>query len=341
MRSFFIVSLAVLVVLSGFVLRAQPTAAQAGDPYSLIDTINQLRATNGLAPLEAHPALMAAAQGHSEYQASIGQVTHTGQGGSRPSDRAAAAGYGGGAAFSLSENIAGGMDMAPWQAVNIWQGDAPHLQTMLGANYTHIGAGVAVADEVVYYTIDVGNITGEPNANPTAIPGAGTPSATPGPTRTPAAPGDTPPPTHAVQAATPDADGAIIHIVQPGETLITIAEAYGIPLSELLGLNGLNSESVIYPEDKLIIRPANTPTPTDLPSVTPSATATITPTRRPTRTPDPATAVEGEPTSSISPSDSGESGGDSVGSFLIGAILLLVIAGGAMMILGSVLKRRG
>lgn len=61
-------------------------------------------------------ALMASAQAHSDYQAEIGQVTHSGQGGSRPRDRAIAFGYGGGATVYVSENIAGGMNMSAAEA---------------------------------------------------------------------------------------------------------------------------------------------------------------------------------------------------------------------------------
>ncbi len=82
--------------------------AQAGDPYSLIDAVNNLRAANGLPAYQINGTLMAIAQGHSDYQAAIGEVTHTGAGGTRPRDRAAAAGYGGGGTFFISENIAGG-----------------------------------------------------------------------------------------------------------------------------------------------------------------------------------------------------------------------------------------
>ncbi|MBU2610550.1 MAG: LysM peptidoglycan-binding domain-containing protein, partial [Chloroflexi bacterium] len=75
---------------------------------------------------------------------------------------------------------------------------------------------------------------------------------------------------------TPNPDGSIIHIVQKGDTIYGIAFAYGIPVEELLRLNGLTLDSVIHVGKQLIIRPAFTPTPTS---------PTSTPTRRPTATP--------------------------------------------------------
>ncbi|MBU4224279.1 MAG: LysM peptidoglycan-binding domain-containing protein, partial [Chloroflexi bacterium] len=71
-------------------------------------------------------------------------------------------------------------------------------------------------------------------------------------------------------------DGSIIHIVRKGDTIYGIAFAYGIPVEELLRLNGLTLDTFIYVGKQLIIRPVFTPTPTS---------PTSTPTRRPTATP--------------------------------------------------------
>ena len=82
---------------------AKPTKTpKAGSSASeVISLVNQLRTTNGLPPYQVNAALMASAQGHSNYQASIRTITHTGAGGSDPKGRAAAAGYGGG----MRENL--------------------------------------------------------------------------------------------------------------------------------------------------------------------------------------------------------------------------------------------
>ncbi len=68
-----------------------------------------------------------------------------------------------------------------------------------------------------------------------------------------------------IQKLTPEADGNYYHTVRSGETLVWIAGLYEVPLADLMAWNGLNSASVIYPEQKLILR------------VTPPATATLTP----------------------------------------------------------------
>lgn len=105
--------------------------------------------------------------------------------------------------------------------------------------------------------------------------------------------------------ATPAPDGAIIHVVQEGQNLITIAQAYKISLAQLFSLNNLTDQSVIYPGQKLFIKLADrTPelaaTETNIPTTPPPPTAS--PTRRPTRTPrstmqagetpDPATGLD-------------------------------------------------
>ena len=54
------------------------------DPYTLIAEVNALRISNGLQPYTTNSTLMAVAQAHSDYQASISTVTHYSSDGSRP-----------------------------------------------------------------------------------------------------------------------------------------------------------------------------------------------------------------------------------------------------------------
>ena len=62
---------------------------------------------------------------------------------------------------------------------------------------------------------------------------------------------------------TPDADGRIIHEVQPYQALITIAEAYQVPVERILSLNGLQADWPLQIGQKLVISPGNiTPSPT-------------------------------------------------------------------------------
>jgi LysM repeat protein len=237
-----------------------------------LQQVNALRAASGLQPYKANSSLMAAAQSHSEYQADTGNTSHTGKGGSRPRDRAVAWGYGGGAAVYVSENIATGTGMSAAEAVAIWQGDGVHLNTMLSSSYRDAGVGAAEAGGVVYYTLDVGYVGDDEGQPPAAPPSqGGNPGSTQAPSGTPVAV------VIPVVAATPLPDGSIIHEVQPGQALWNISTIYQVGLPFILTLNGISEDTVIYPGDKLIIRPPDaTPTPQASSTLEETATSTAT-----------------------------------------------------------------
>mgnify|MGYP001072964189 FL=1 len=306
------------LLILALLLGGLPGRAQAGDAYSLIAAVNQLRAANGLPALQVNSILMSVVQAHTDYQAAIGEVTHISADGSRPRDRAAAAGYGGGATFFISENIGGGTNLSVAEVIGWWQGDDLHLTTMLGANYAEIGAGVAVAGDFVYYTIDTAYVSG----------GSYVPLATSGATAVPI---------YYVVIATPNPDGSVVHIVQSGQTLIGIAQAYGVSVDEIKALNNLSSDA-IYVGDELLIVPAGTPAPTDTMTPTVTATKVDTPTRQPTRTPVPS-PTPGAPPASPTPTPTGTSP-DVLGNILVGIIAVLGVGGVVLMAVGGLLKRR-
>lgn len=319
------------------------TALEKGlfSAQDVINAVNQVRAARGLPAYQINGALMAAAQAHSEYQASINSATHTGQGGSSVLARALAAGYGNGAAVSVIENIYSGMNATPQQAVNWWQGDSLHLSTLISTRHQEAGAGVARNGERVFYTLDVGGLSSAAGNAATQIA-----VTTSSPNQTPAAS------TVAffpVLVSTPGPDGSVIHVVQPGQTLWTIAATYKIAIADLLRVNGLNDRSFIQPGQKIIIQP-----PGSLPTATfgmqdagvMETESAATPTSRPTRTarqsptaiaqaggapPAPAAAapLQQQPmaqrSSRIDP--------------LLAIIAGLVLGGAGLLILGSVLKK--
>jgi hypothetical protein len=321
-------SITAIIVFSLLVLvgSAQRSRAQAGDPYALIDAVNSLRIANGLPPYEINNTLMSIAQSHSDYQASIGQVTHVGPGGTRPRDRAANAGYGGGATFFISENIAGGTDLSVDGAISMWLGDDPHIQTMLSPNYREIGAGVAVADGFVYYTIDAAYVAGG-NYSPPATSKPGGPTALP---------------YYAVQTTTPNGDGSIVHTVMSGQNLTLIAKAYGLTVAELKKLNNLTSDA-LYVGDVLIISLGNTPGPTYTASPTGTSTRVATATRKPTRTPTPTVSPVVTTTAALIADpvqkDPSPAGADRLGNILVIAIVAMAAGGLVLMVVGGVIKR--
>jgi len=145
------------------------------------------------------------------------------------------------------------------------------------------------------------------------------------------------PPPQAIMTSTPNSDGSVVHVVQSGESLISIADAYKVSVAEIKALNGLTSDD-IYPGDTLIIRPAPTPGPTSTATgtatSTPEPTYTLRPTRTPTSTPRPSATPDA--------AQSGENpqSPDQVGNILLGAIITLGILGAGMMVAGSLLGRK-
>jgi LysM repeat protein len=324
------------------------TYAQAGDAWQLISEVNGLRAAYGLPAYKTNNALMAAAQGHSDYQAQIGTWTHTGAGGSRPHDRAVAAGYGGGAQVYVSENVATGVNLSTSRAVNeMWQ-DAIHLETMISSSYTDIGAGVGLAGDWVYYTIVVGYIAGSPGSgtNPGDSPPPSNELGTPAPTTIPIQP---------ISIATPEDDGSITHVVQYGQFLENIANAYEIALNDLLTLNGLSEQAIIYPGDKLLVKAGATPefnpdlavteTVEETEPTTPEAQATST-AKKETKTPTPVSVAMNSqlPTAAtmmpISETVTLMQQEQHNYDFLLYAVFGLALAGTAFILLGTALKKR-
>jgi LysM repeat protein len=309
-----------VLLLLALLLGDLPARAQAGDAYSLIAAVNDLRAANGLPALQVNSILMSVAQAHTDYQASIGEVTHIGVDGSHPRDRAAAAGYGGGSYFFISENIGGGTYLSVAEVIVWWQGDDLHLNTMLGTSYAEIGAGVAVAGDFVYYTIDTAYVSG---GSYVPLPASGATAV----------------PVYYVTTATPNPDGSVVHTVRSGQTLIGIAQAYQVSVTEIKTLNNLTSDE-IYVGDTLLIIPAGTPAPTATPTATRTVTPAATSTRQPTRTPTRAFPTPGMVVATPTPMPT-KSSPDVIGNILVGIIIVLGLGGIVLMVTGGLLRRRG
>jgi len=269
-----------LILLMGF----QPVSAQAGTPTDLIAAVNNLRQSQGLTPYTVDGFLMDFAQSHSDYMASLGTWTHTRADGSTSFD------------YGIKENVAMGSNMSVQYCVYTVWSDWVHWETMTAYAGGKVGAGVAVVDGNVYYTLNVlpeGSVVESRNTvadntdseivsfqqQETAVPFS------------------------ALVTSTPDEDGIIIHEVQYGETLWTISQAYGVPIDEILRNTGLSlTTTTVYEGQDLLIQTAREPEPTSSSTATPDL-GTPTPTQpRPTMTPFPTRTPA--PTSTPTPSPS-------------------------------------
>jgi len=226
--------LAILMMIA-CIAPAQPVTAQEDDVSGLLRLVNELRASSGLEPYSVDPGLMALAQEHSEYQASIHTSTHQHSDGRVPPQ------------IGVVENVAGG-DIGyldPYAAVyEIWA-DPVHMRAMTGYPAGAMGVGVADDGVTVYYTLEV------------RPAGAATPKGSNSGTDIAPLP-LTPVPIATLVASTPRPDGSIVHIVGYGQTLWSIALAYGIRIDQIRAWNNIASDSSdIYVGQYLLVRPAN------------------------------------------------------------------------------------
>lgn len=232
-----------LLLLAG--ATTQTTKAQSAD--AILQQVNQFRLNNGLPAFTYNGALASAAQNQANYMAEFGVFSsHMGYGGSWPQDRANAAGYSG----QVTENIVGGTNLTAPRGLTWWVNSPTHYNTLITTRYTEAGAGFARSGDINYFVLVVGQ-PGNAPIQPAAIANNNYPGAlfiTP------------------ITLAQPGEDGSIVHLVQEGQALWSLAAHYDVPLSNLLLYNGLQADSFVHTGDKIIIRLAEgapiPPTPT-------------------------------------------------------------------------------
>jgi LysM repeat protein len=340
-----VVLLGVFTPLAAF---NRPAAAAAISPYDLIAAVNGLRAARGLSQLAVNSSLMASAQAHSNYQASIGNGTHVGPGGSHPIDRARAAGYGGGAYIAIAENITQNRENAP-DILNkaIYQdwSDDLHMNTMLNTGLQHAGAGIAVANGMIYLTLDTGWVAGP--ASPTRAVSGTPPTQGPLPTQ---GPRPTAIPIVALITSTPRQDGSLVHVVGYGQVLVNIAAAYGVKPAEIAAWNAITPDA-IYAGQRLLVRLPFTKTPPGFQAPAPAATASLrsspTPTAAspspdlpPSQTPTSLGALSAATPASIQVSPTAEPTAPAQQPSATEIAILVTIACGVLGIIGVSLRRK-
>ncbi len=232
--------------------------------YDLILAMNTLRVSYGLPALIEDPIVNAVAQSTAATMAANNMSWHIGD----VKGRIAAAGYGSGGTVWATENFAvssGGMGideiMAAWA-------DPDHMRPAVTAAYCHVGAGVAqTADGRIYYILQAAYVSGQECGSVTSSSAGGTPQA-----------GSVPNPVsqliQPVKIATPDAEGKIFHVVQPGQSFWSIAIAYQITINDIEVWNNLSRTTALKAGQKLFIPGKNTAgyaTPTPYGMIVPAA----------------------------------------------------------------------
>ena len=236
-------------------LPASVTAQQANtvSAWDLIGLINGQRGGYGLSPLATDQALMNCAQSTAQTMADYQMSWHIGD----VSGRVAQFGYNNGGRAYATENFATGPSTLD-QIAAVWS-DATHQIASSGGKYCHIGAGVAEANGVTYYVIQAAypatgtgcGYSGSGSASG-GSPGAGSGGTGAGGTGTlPVF--DMSQIIASIKIAEPDADGNTYHVVQNGQSLWSIASAYGVKIEDVAAWNNIKDPAAIALNQKLLI----------------------------------------------------------------------------------------
>lgn len=249
---------------------AHPQRQIISTPSQLIDAVNALRLSYGLSTLAVHSVLMQTAQGQADYMAATGNVTHTRPGGISYTQQLISLGFPLSGDLSLggfrAENILSSGGPLDWNGVPpAWQ-DADHMNTMLAQNFTHIGAGISQGPGGYYYAVDCAASTGSGQMQESAASILGTISGT-------QVAGDAAISQFMVpiMKSTANANGDVIHKVQYGQTLWSIAIDYGTTINNIQALNNLGEDLVIQQGQELLVLKGATPPPS-MPTTAPLAT---------------------------------------------------------------------
>lgn len=117
--------------------------ALAAEQAALIGEINRERARQGLGPVRANPVLGQAAHRFACETARRGALSHTGNDGSRPGQRALQAGYDYRAVY---ENLGLGFHSAP-QAMFYWMRSPGHRDNVLARQASDAALGLALTPQ--------------------------------------------------------------------------------------------------------------------------------------------------------------------------------------------------
>lgn len=251
----FVIAL-VLVPLSS--VRAQtetpPPEVTAQD---LINWANNGRMAAGLSPLKVNSILMGTAQSTAEIMAANNMTGHIGD----VRGRVRAAGYGVGDTPWATENFI--MGRLTLESLSAGWADPEHQIPFENPNYCDIGVGIATAaDGTVYYVLHAAYTdyhycsgkTGSSTGKITPKPGTAAPTLADPLSQY----------IFAVHTLTPQSNGWVIHTVRQGQSLWSIAEAYGVKQQSIIDANALSADNpTIYAGQKLYIQVSyKPPTPT-------------------------------------------------------------------------------
>jgi LysM repeat protein/uncharacterized protein YkwD len=276
-------------------------SSQPPTPAQVIEAINNLRLSHGIAPLGVHPVLMQVGQMEAEGIAG-GMDGHWRPNGLTLGQWLISLGYPLSGDLSLdgyrSENW--GFAGTTQDAISMWLGDDIHTNTMLSVDRSDIGVGIASTGDGSYVIVvetalqtKSGKQQEEAAVILTGIPQ--TQVAYVGMLTQAAKDGVLPQNMASVALATALPDGSVYHDVKYGQTLWSIAIAYRTTIKQIQQLNGMTDTTVQPGQHLLVLQHATQPAPSSAPQVlvfptqalsTPTALRTTTPSPAVTSTPE-------------------------------------------------------
>ena len=264
-----------IVILTAGLLLLPSTKAFSTVGATAADLINLIqgwRAEAGNPPLTEDPLLNVTAY-DTAYTMAVQELhTHIGN----ASGRISAYGYGDGSTVFCTENFAMSYGEADINEIYGYWDDPDHRLPATYPYYKDVGAGVATAGNGWYYYVLHACYTSGGTYSPgTTTTGDGTGVTATSPVSQIMIP---------VVTSTPQSDGSVVHVVQSGQSLWSIAIEYGTKIDSIKQLNNLTSD-YIYNGQELLIYPAGSmPTPQPTPTTTSTPAATRTPTQTPQST---------------------------------------------------------
>jgi LysM repeat protein len=148
------------------------------------------------------------------------------------------------------ENIVGGTGMSPNQGLIWWQNSPIHLNTLISTRYYEAGTGFATNGSQNMYVLVVGRQSGASSPPVTNPPGAAAQPLIVIP----------------IELAEPREDGSIVHEIQQGQAMWTIAAYYDVNLDYLYLINNFSVDDVLHPGDEVAVRLADGESPPPSPT---------------------------------------------------------------------------
>jgi len=187
----------------------------------LFDRVNTLRTRRRLPPYSMNAALNAAAQDQAEWLVATGRRSHVRPDGSRPSTRAQAAGYVTNDPC-CGENYYMSIDATPDMVWNFWVWSSHHYINLVNQSFDEVGIGMSSDGYRHSYVMIFGK-----------APDLSAPTSTPLPV-----------PDNSVQGE---------YVVQPGDTLLSIAQRFNMSVSTLAAANSLVNPELISSGQRLVL----------------------------------------------------------------------------------------